>query len=328
MSDSMPFILTVLGPTDPTLVGVTASHEHLFARSTSNRLDADTQLSEMDTAVEELLAYKEAGGDALVEVTTIDMGHEAERLRELSAATGVKIIAATGFYKGSYTPSGVPTTKDPQRTWDYLPEVLRRASVSQIAEVFTREIREGISGTQVRAGIIGEVGTSFNRVLEVEARVLRAAAGAQLATGAPISTHTTLGSMGREQVQILKEAGADLGHVVLSHMDLCADTTYHVELARQGVMLGFDTAGKLQYQSDATRVELIKRLVREGFEDQVVISCDIGRRSQMQRYGGRGYVYLLRAFVPALQAAGIAQGVIDKFLIHNPRRLLTMKKET
>jgi purine-nucleoside phosphorylase len=52
------------------------------------------------SAVDELLNYKQAGGDTIVEVTTIDMGRDPNRLQELSAATGVKIIAATGFYKG------------------------------------------------------------------------------------------------------------------------------------------------------------------------------------------------------------------------------------
>ena len=96
-----------------------------------------------------------------------------------------------------------------------------------------------------------------------------------------------------------------------------------LELARQGVFLGFDTAGKEQYQADATRVELIRRLVDAGFEDQIIISCDIGRRSQMKRYGGRGYAYLLTKFAPELRAAGVGQEAIEKFLVHNPRRLLT-----
>jgi phosphotriesterase-related protein len=314
----MSSIMTVLGPVDPSEVGFTSSHEHIFACSTSNRFDQDTRLDEMETAVEELLEFKQAGGDAIVDVTTIDMGRDANRLVELSAVTGVRIIAATGFYKGNYSSSG----EGSQRSWEYLPAELHQASIPQLSEVFITEIREGIAGTKVKAGIIGEIGTSFNQIEEPEANVLRAAARAHRVTGAPISTHTTLGTMGREQLSIFKEEGVDLQHVVLCHMDLRADTSYHFELARQGAFLGFDTAGKQQYQSDATRVELIRRLVQEGFEDQIIISCDIGRRSQMQRHGGRGYVYLLRKFVPALRVAGIQPGVIDKFLVHNPRRLL------
>ena len=314
----MPSIMTVLGPMAPADLGITACHEHIFAESTSNRMDEDTKLCDMNTAVEEMTSFKQAGGDAIVEVTTIDMGRDVNRLAELSAATGVNIIASTGFYKGNYSPEG----EEILETWDFLPISLRQAGVSELAELFIREVQQGVAGTNVRAGIIGEIGTSYRRVLADEVKVFRAAARANRETGVPISTHTTLGTMGNEQVKILKEEGADLGHVVLSHMDLVSDTSYHVELACQGVFLGFDTAGKEKYQSDATRVDLIRGLVQQGFEDQIVISCDIGRSSQMKRRGGRGYVYLLDKFVPRLEAAGIDRATIHKFLVENPRRLL------
>ena len=314
----MPSVMTVLGPVNPLEIGITASHEHLFADSTSNRSDTDTRLDDLDTAIEELLAFKAAGGDTIVEVTTIDMGRDVSRLVELSTATGVKIIAATGYYKGTYSPDG----GEPQHIWEFLPEALRKASIAQLAEVMIDEVCRGVAGTTVRPGIIGEIGTSHNQIQQDEEKVFRAAARANRETGVPISTHTSLGTMGREQVQILKEEGADLRHVVLSHMDLIPDTRYHIELAKQGVFLGFDTAGKEKYQLDATRVALVRRLVEEGFEDHVVLSCDIGRRSLLQKHGGRGYVYLLGTFVPLLEEAGISQEAIRKFLVENPRRLL------
>ena len=314
----MASIMTVLGPITPMELGATASHEHIFAASTSNCLDRDTRLSEFDTALEELLAFKEAGGDAMIEVTTIDMGRDPSHLAELSVAAGVKIIAATGFYKGNYSPGG----DMPLETWDNLPAWLSHGGAEELAKLFIQEVRQGIAGTNVRVGIIGEIGTSYQRVLDDEVKVFRAAARTNQETGIPISTHTTLGTMGMEQVKILKEAGADLGHVLLSHMDLASDPVYHVELARQGVFLGFDTAGKEKYQSDERRVELIYDLVKQGFEDQIVISCDIGRRSQMRRYGGRGYAYLFEKYLPRLEAAGIDQTVIHKFLVDNPQRLL------
>jgi predicted metal-dependent phosphotriesterase family hydrolase len=310
--------MTVLGPVPLAEVGITAAHEHLLARSTSNRLDPDTELDEMDTAVEELAAFRQAGGDTIVEVTTIDMGRDIHRLVELSTATGVKIIAATGFYKGNYSGGGEKTLP----AWDFLPPALRQASVSHLADLFIQEVQAGVAGTTIKVGIIGEIGTSFNEILPDEAKVFRAAARASRLTGVPISTHATLGTMGREQIVLLREEGADLRHVVLGHLDLATGPDYHLELAQQGVFLGFDTAGKEQYRSDAARVELIRRMVKAGFEDQIVLSCDIGRRSLMHRYGGRGYAYLLTKFVPELRAAGIDQTTIEKFLIHNPRRLL------
>jgi predicted metal-dependent phosphotriesterase family hydrolase len=311
-------VMTVLGPCDPLELGVTASHEHLFAEATSDRSDPDTRLDDLDTIIAELLAYKEAGGDAVIEVTTIDMGRDVNRLAQASAASGVKVIAATGYYKGNYSPEG----SEVRQTWAFLPREYRAENVEALVELFVREVREGVANTDVQVGIIGEIGTSYKRILEDEEKVFRAAARANRETGVPVSTHTTLGTMGLEQVEILKQEGANLNQVVVCHLDLMPDTAYHVQLARQGVFLGFDTAGKTKYQSDAQRVECIKRVVQEGFEDQVLISCDVGRRSDMVSCGGRGYAYLLTRFVPLLQRAGIDDTVIHKFLVENPRRLL------
>jgi predicted metal-dependent phosphotriesterase family hydrolase len=315
----MPSIMTVRGAIDPAVLGATACHEHIFAASTSDRMDGDTCLNEFDTAVAEMLAFKQAGGDALVDVTTIDMRRSPGRLAELSAVTGVTIVAATGFYKDNYYR---PEGETAAGAWDFLPAALRQASVEELAEFFLGEIEQGIEGTPVRAGIIGEIATSFKRITEEEERVFRAAALASRKTGIPISTHTTLGTMGMEQVDLLTAAGADPSRILLSHVDLSADGAYHLALARLGVSLGFDTFGKVSYQPDTVRVTSIRKLVEAGFENQILLSCDIGRRSQMKRYGGRGYAYLFERAIPLLEQAGIAPATIHKFLVDNPRRLL------
>jgi phosphotriesterase-related protein len=281
----------------PDEIGTTSTHEHLFADSTSDRLDTDTKLDDPVAAIEELLAFKRAGGDTVVEVTTVDMGRNISQLAKVSAASGVRVVASTGYYKGNYDPIG----GQPRRRWSFLPQEFREASVQHLARSFMREVCDGVARTGIRVGIIGEIGTSYRRILDEEEKVFRAAGRANYETGVPISTHTTLGTMGREQIEILKEEGADPAHVVVCHLDLLPDTAYHTELARQGVFLGFDTVGKESYQSDATRAEVIRMIVREGFEDQVILGCDIGRRSQMTAYGGRGCSYLLTDFVPRLE---------------------------
>ena len=314
----MPSVMTVLGPRRPSEVGVTSIHEHLFKKATSDGGDSDTRLDQLDVAIEELLAFREAGGDAMVEVTTLDMGRDVGRLATAAAATGVKIIASVGYYKCSH----FQRRGEAVRIRATLSENLRATSVEQLAALFVGEIRDGIAGTEVKVGIIGEIGTSYGQILKEEEKVFRAAARAHLETGVPISTHATLGTMGREQVELFKQEGVDLGHVVIGHLDLVPDTAYHVELARRGVFLGFDTIGKEEYLPDATRAELIQRLILEGFEDHIVLACDIALRSQLRSYGGYGYAYLLASFVPRLEELGIDPATIHKLLVENPRRLL------
>jgi predicted metal-dependent phosphotriesterase family hydrolase len=314
----MASIMTVLGPCKPTELGITSIHEHLFAKAPSDDHEPDTRLDSLASTIEELLAFKEAGGDAIVEVTTQDLGRDVRQLVRAAAVTGVKVIASTGFYKCSHA----ARAGEALRLRASLAEKLRGTSVDQLTESFICEVSDGIAGTDARAGVIGEIGTSYGQILEEEEKVFRAAARANRETGVPISTHATLGTMGREQIEILEQEGVDLRKVVIGHLDLLADTAYHLELARKGVFLGFDTVGKEQYQADTTRAELIQKVVSEGFEDQIVLGCDICRRSHWRSQGGPGYVYLLDSFVPRLEATGIDRGTIHKFLIENPRRLL------
>lgn len=314
----MPNVMTVLGPCRPTELGATSIHEHIFKKALSDPEDLNTRLDELDVAIEELQAFREAGGDAMVEVTTLDMGRDADKLAKVAAATGVKIIASVGYYKCSH----FQRRGEAVRIRESLSEKLRATSVDQLAALFVGDVRDGIAGTEVRAGIIGEIGTSYGQILPEEEKVFRAAARAHRETGVPISTHATLGTMGREQVELFKQEGVDLGHVVIGHLDLVPDTAYHVELARQGVFLGFDTVGKEEYLPDATRAELIQRLVLEGFEDQIVLACDIALRSQLRSYGGYGYAYLLDSFVPRLEELELDSATIHKLLVENPRRLL------
>jgi len=314
----MTSIMTVLGPREPSEIGTTSIHEHIFNKATSDREDSGTRLDQLDTAIEELRAFQEAGGDAIVEVTTLDMGRDVAQLVKAAHATGVKIIASTGYYKCSH----FQKRGEPVSIRASLSEKLRATTVDQLTASFVSEVRDGVAGTGAKVGVIGEIGTSYGQILKEEEKVFRAAARANRETGVPISTHATLGTMGREQIEILKQEGADLGHVVIGHLDLVPDTAYHVELARQGVFLGFDTIGKEEYLADSTRAELIQKLVREGFEDQIVLACDIACRAQLKSHGGYGYAHLLESFVPRLQEMGIDPATIRKFLVENPRRLL------
>src|SRR5699024_1436178 len=112
--------------------------------------------------------------------------------------------------------------------------------------------------------------------------------------------------------------------VLIGHMDLNFDKEYHLRIADKGVFLGFDTIGKLNYQPDENRIELINELVKRGHEDQIVLSFDLTRKSHLKNRGGIGYSYLIDIFIPRLLDSGISENTIDKFLIDNPNKLLNI----
>jgi phosphotriesterase-related protein len=184
------------------------------------------------------------------------------------------------------------------------------------------EIRGGIDGTDVRAGIIGEIGTSKDAITPDEDKVLRAAAHAHHATGKAISTHTSLGHLSLQQLDILEAESVDLRHVVVGHLDLTPNFDEVMEVARRGAFVEFDTFGKEAYQSDEERMARVLRLVEAGFAGSLVVSVDVSRNSYMKIHGGYGYDYFLDKIAPKLRRRGLDDAALRAILVDNPRRVL------
>ena len=121
---------------------------------------------------------------------------------------------------------------------------------------------------------------------------------------------------------MLADGGADLAKVSISHLDLVDDVEYHVEVARTGAFVQYDTIGKEQYQSDAVRLRLTLELIDRGWANHLMLACDISRSAYLRREGGIGYAYLLTQFVPKLRQAGVEETTLHTILVENPRRFL------
>lgn len=303
----MSVIETVLGPIPAEAWGTTLCHEHLRVCLSGHKGDPDADLADEALVTAEVADLLAAGGQCLIEVTAAGMGRDAEALRRISATTGLHVVCATGFYYGSF-----------------LPPQVHDLSMEALADLLEQELREGIPGAggAVRPGVIAEIGTSRGQVLPVEAKLFQAAALAQRRTGAPITTHASMGTMAIEQLDLLERAGADLSRVSIGHQDLNGDVAIHAEIARRGAYVQYDTVGKAAYRSDADRVRMVLEMAERGLADRLMLSCDISRPSYLKRQGGYGYAYLLTHFLPALRAAGIAAATLDAMLVENPRRLL------
>ena len=286
-------------------MGVTYSHEHLIAVPPESQKDRDFELSDYDRSLQELLYFKEVGGQTLVEASTLDYGRDVELLRRMSEASGVHVVATTGFNKHIYYPDWV-----------------EESSTKEISQLLIREVVEGVEATGVRAGFL-KSGSWYNVIHPLEEKVTRAVARAQLITGAPVWLHTEVGTMGMEMLDILEEEGVDLSKVAVGHSDRNADPYYHLQLADRGAYVQFDGPGKVKYYPDSTRVGLIKNLLEHGYGSQLLVSGDMGRQSYLHAYGGGpGFRYILAKFVPRLRDEGIDQEHIDCTFVDNPARWL------
>ena len=340
-------IQTVLGPIDPQGLGITMTHEHLlidlswFYTPTEGasakefyekpvsletlsqichyamRNADDGRLLDIPTAMEEISLYFQHGGNSVIDATSIGIARDPIGLARISRATGVNVIMGSSYYVAASHP----------------PDMARRDE-EEIAGQIVRDITEGVDGTGIRSGVIGEVGCSWP--LEGSERmVLRASARAQKLTGAPILIHP-----GRDEtapleiIEVLAEAGADLSRTIMGHLDrtvFLPDTL--MKLAEAGCYLEWDLFGKeesyywanpsIDMPSDAKRMDDIAWIASEGYGRKVLVAQDICNKHRLETYGGHGYHYILAHIVPRMRARGFAPDVIDDILVNNPKDILT-----
>lgn len=283
--------------------GITYMHEHTTIDLSRLKGDQDTNLNCFEETIKEFMILYEKGVRNIIDVTNLDMRRNPEYVQKVANVSGMNIIQATGFYQEKF-----------------LPEFVHDASVKDLASLMFREITEGIADTQIKAKIIGEIATSKNVMTPNEKKVFDASIITHKETGIPISTHTTLGTYGHEQVVYFKENKVDLEKVVIGHVDLTGDAEYVLKMLDQGVYVEFDTVGKENYQPDLLRINMLKEIELRGYIDKVFLSMDITRKSNLSYKGGIGYSYLLDKFVPLAIEMGVSKKFIDKMLIENPKR--------
>ena len=298
-------VMTVLGPVDPGELGTTLPHEHVFI-DLVREYRGDGLLNDRALAVAELREYVEAGGRTLVDCTSVGLARDPLALVSVAEETGLHIVMGCGYYR------------DP-----YLPPELDRMSVDEAADTIVRDIEEGVDGTGVRAGIIGEIGSDRAHLSALEERSFRAAARAHHRTGLTITTHAARWPVGLPQLDLLAEERVDPRRVVVGHCDMVPDSAYHMAVARRGAFVELDTVqGESDYDTRC-RVAWVRNLAEHGFLDRVLLSQDVCLRSNLRALGGSGYAYVPTVFADHLRAAGFDDSDLRTILVDNPRRALT-----
>jgi phosphotriesterase-related protein len=284
-------------------------------RSNENRRNA--RQTDPVIAAGELAAFARDGGSLLVDQSTFGLARDAAGLLAASTAANVHVVAAAGTY-----------------TADYMDERTQALSASELATRFIAEVKAGLDGGAVRAGLIGEIGCSYP-LRPVERRALVAAAKASRVTGAAISVHP-----GRhpeapfEIAAILAAAGADLSRVVICHMDRTYPRGERVaDLVALGVCVEWDFFGieqshywfgDVELPTDLERLRLIRQLFKAGFGERVLASHDVCSCTRMTHLGGHGYGHLMRNGPELMRRVGFSAGQIDQLLRANPLRVLAL----
>jgi phosphotriesterase-related protein len=340
-------IITVNGPIAGEQLGYTLTHEHIFIDTSVDyrqpppaiagllaEMEVDLEapvslrslgflrrepqwsvsnqiLDSYDDAAAELGLARRAGVKSVFDFTPIMAGRQPAALRRLSRELDMHFVTGTGYYREAFHPAGVGTL-----------------TVDQLEQQFLGEVTEGIDGTGVRAGLIGECGTTFRGISEIEERVLVAAARVQRATGVPVVVHTE----GRREVvlaalRLLETSGADPTRVHICHVN---GAPWWKDVVETGATIGHDCFGSTfsidsetkMNPTDQARIDDVKEIFDAGYGRAVMISNDICMKMRLHAYGGWGYDHIQTNLGPFLQAAGFSPADLDLLFVENPRRLV------
>ncbi|MGZ6270153.1 MAG: phosphotriesterase family protein [Candidatus Limnocylindrales bacterium] len=312
----MTHVQTVTGQLPAERLGFTLPHEHTvcYLWHIPGRWDYWELTPEEDVIAAELGAFQAQGGTCLVDVTLPGIGRDPAWLRRLSERTGLAIVMGAGWYRGAYYPAEAR---------------IDQRSVDQLAEQLIREVREGVEGTGVRPGILGEIGTDKPWVSAQEERVFRAVGRAARATGLAVTTHAVMSDVGLAQLRILEEEGVDPARVVIGHADSYPSLDYHLELIHRGANVEFDFLGMsftpMERTGEPRLITLLCELVARGHADRLLLSHDVCHNQQLRHYEGHGYAYLGETFLPRLRDAGVDEATIGQITVENPRRILSLE---
>lgn len=309
-----PFVRTVLGDIRPYDMGVTYAHEHVvIEESYPTQGNPSFLLNDVEKISAELKRFYDAGGRTMVDTMPADCGRNAVKLAKVSQQTGVNLIMPTGLHLEIY----------------YLPNHWRYTyTEDQLTRLFIADVTEGVDihdyngpfihRTPHRAGLI-KLATGDENISSHQEKIFRAVVNTHRETGVPILTHTNSGKHAIGQVRLFDQLGANLQHVVISHVDRCTDADYHRALLHTGVRVEYDSAFRWKKDINWT-YKLLESLLTD-FPDQITMGMDAAKHTYWQSYGGKpGLNFLLTSFKEDLRQMGLGD-YYETIFVKNPAQL-------
>ena len=303
--------MTVNGLIPASELGRALSHEHImvdFVEAALISPDRYNPTEVFNTVLPYLREIRQLGCASFFDFTPDYLGRDPRILKRLSDASGLHIVTNTGYYGA--------------RNDVHLPPHAMEATVDELAAGWTREFEEGIAGAGIRPGFL-KIGVDSGSLSNIDARLVRAAARAHLATGLTIAVHTGPAEGAFEQLDILREEGVAPSAWIWVHAQVEADLSRHVAAAEQGAWVAFDGVNEPYLER---HLEAVRNMKDNDLLGHVLISQDAGWYSVGEEGGGsfRGYSMLFETFLPALQDAGFTTEEIDLLMVVNPARAFSL----
>jgi len=314
------FFRTVYGDKSVSEMGLCYAHEHIVIEESFPTIaNKDYILNDTDKITDELLEFYNEGGRTVVDTMPANCGRNVLKLAEVSKRSGVNIIVPTGIHLEMYY---VPNH------WRY------HYTEDQLTQLFIDDIELGIDEfdyngpiikrTNHKAGLI-KLATGDEVISRHQEKIFRAVVNAHIATGVPILTHTNFGRHAWEQAVLFEKLGADLSHVVLSHVDRMKDIDYHKKVLDTGVFVEYDSAFRWKADEENWTYKILEELLPQ-YSKQITLGMDMARSTYWKSYGGKpGLTFLIEEIPNKLKAWGMDQ-YFQTIFFDNPSRLYAFKK--
>jgi phosphotriesterase-related protein len=316
----MPTVETVRGPVDIGELGPTLMHEHIFIMDPEALQNYGTvfgprywdEEERVADAIAKLTRLRDGGIHTIVDPTAPGLGRYIPRIQRVNESVDLNVIVATGVY-----------------AFLGMPNFLGYRSPEAVADIFMREIREGIDDTGVKAAFL-KCAVEHHGLIGDVPRILESIALASNETGAPIMVHTNSDhKMGLPALEALTGHGVDPRRIVIAHVGDSNDLDYIRAIADSGASLGCDRFGIDHFNPLPNRIETLTALVNEGYTDQVHLGHDAACFYDFMvgdpAFANEKPDYLLisHQVIPALLDNGVTQEQIDQMLVGNPARFFT-----
>lgn len=305
--DKSVFIHSVTDSIAVESIGLTLVHEHMLV----DFIGADSVSPERysrDEVIAKVLPYlmevKKYGVKTIFDCTPSYLAKDPLLLRELSEKSGITLITNTGFY-------GAVGGK-------YIPDFVFEENAAQLAERWISEYQNGIDQTGIKPGFIKISVNEEDPLLEVDAKLVRAAGITHENTGLLIYSHTGTWNTAKQEVEILQKMGIDPSAFVWVHAQAEQDFQNYLTAAQLGVWISLDGIGwGLEEYED--RLVFAKE---NGILEHVLISHDAGWFDPSKPDGGDfvPFTNIFEKLMPALNAKGFEEADWKLLLEENPKR--------
>ncbi len=307
---------TVLGPIASENLGQTLMHEHISCADWSMRMNFGDKFMQydkvVDMAVGQLKKLRDCGVTTFVDGTAINLGRDIRLMRDVAAASGMNIIASSGFYYQ-------------EEPW------LAFRDEGEIRDLLLDECITGMAGTDSLPGMMKN-GVVEAGVTPLQQKLLHAVGTVAVKANLPVFCHHVPDTKtGYEILKVYDSVGLATNRVILGHTGDGNDWAYQRALVSSGAYIGFD---RLAYGDRNNSVEnCVKNIImlaEAGYLNRVFLSHDwatyLAFWDSWETTSGADYLNLPIDFtlvstqvIPMLRAAGLSADDIRTVMVDNPR---------